>query len=102
MTITLTNEIRRILPSGVRRTAGFKTGDQVEVRASGGLVTLIPKLPPADDDYTPEQRRVVDARLREARKTPLYGPFRSDKELAAFLKTYKAEKTKSASPSKKR
>ena len=37
------------------------------------------------DEYTPEQRRIINARLDEAEKGPFYGPF-SAKEAAAFLK----------------
>ena len=37
------------------------------------------KFPNADDEYTPEQRRVIDARLGEAdediRQGRVYGPF---------------------------
>lgn len=76
MTITLTSEIQRMLPPRIRRMAGFKAGDQVEVKASGGVVTLIPKLPTADDEYTPEQRRVLDSQLDEAEKGSLHGPFK--------------------------
>lgn len=47
MIITLTNEIRSILPSSVRRRAGFRAGDQVEIKASGGIVHIIPKSPAA-------------------------------------------------------
>ncbi len=65
MTITLTNEMRSILPPSVRRKVGFRAGDQVEIKASGGIVTIIPKLPPADDEYTPEQRKIIDAQIAE-------------------------------------
>lgn len=65
MTITVTDEIQRMLPLRVRRQAGIKAGDQLEVRASGGIVTLVPKLPSADDEYTPEQRRIIDAQIAE-------------------------------------
>lgn len=56
MTITLTKEIRRILPAATRRKTGFRAGDQVEVKENGGVVTIIPKLPTADDEYSPKQR----------------------------------------------
>ena len=39
----------------------------------------------AVDEYTPEQRRIIDARLDEAEKGPFYGPFTA-KEATAFLK----------------
>ena len=56
--------------------------------------------PNADDEYTAEQRRMIDARLREAEKGPFYGPF-SAKEAADFLKdTLKA--TRRAKPKRSR
>lgn len=88
VTITITDEIQRILPPRIRRKAGFRTGDQLEVKASGGVVTLIPRLPAADDEYTPGQRRAINARLDEAEKGPYHGPFRSGEELAAYLKRF--------------
>ena len=40
--------------------AGLKIGDKLEFKVSGGVITILPKLPTADDDYTPAQRRVID------------------------------------------
>lgn len=92
-TITLTDEIQRILPPHIRRMAGFKAGDQVEIKASGGVVTLSPKLRSADSEYTPGQRRVINVQLDEAEKGPLHGPFKSGKEIAAYLKTFTAQRS---------
>ena len=51
---------------------------------------------PTVDEYTPEQRRMINARLDEAEKDPFYGPFTA-KEATAFLKeTLKA--TRRAKP----
>jgi hypothetical protein len=44
------------------------------------------KFPPADGEYTPEQRRRLDASLAESEKGPHYGPFKNGAEVAAFLK----------------
>ena len=44
------------------------------------------KFPTADDEYTPEQRRIIDTRLTKAEKGPFYGPFRNGAEVAAFIK----------------
>jgi hypothetical protein len=44
------------------------------------------QFPTADDDYTPEQRRLIDARLSEAEKGPFYGPFQDGDEIVTFLK----------------
>jgi bifunctional DNA-binding transcriptional regulator/antitoxin component of YhaV-PrlF toxin-antitoxin module len=53
------------VPNQVRRRAGIKEGNQVEFEVSGGVINIVPKLPSADDEYTPEQRRIIDARLAE-------------------------------------
>lgn len=57
--------------------------------------------PNADDEYTAEQRRMIDARLREAEKGPFYGPFKSGAEIAAFLKA-RARGATSPNPQKPR
>src|SRR5450759_230326 len=85
MTITIKNKTPLVIPDAVRRQAGLKNGDQIEFKVSGGVINIIPKLPSADDEYTPEQRRVIDARLAEARKGPYYGPFETADEAFKFL-----------------
>jgi hypothetical protein len=45
-----------------------------------------PDLPPADGDYTLAQRKMVDARLAEARRGPYHGPFNSADEAIKFLR----------------
>lgn len=50
------------------------------------------QFPNADAEYTPKQRRVIDARLKAAEKTPLHGPFKDGEEIAAYLKTLKAQR----------
>ena len=88
MTITLSGEIR--LPRGILRTAGFKTGDELEVKAMGGVVTLTHKAPVAgDDEYTPEERRAINAEITEAQKGPYFGPFKSAEEFAVFFEHVK-------------
>ncbi len=41
--------------------------------------------PTADDEYTPRQRRRIDAQLKRASKGPFHGPFRNRREVTAFL-----------------
>jgi bifunctional DNA-binding transcriptional regulator/antitoxin component of YhaV-PrlF toxin-antitoxin module len=86
MTVTVKNRTPLTVPDRVRRRAGFKPGDEVEFKAAGGVVTILPKLPSADDEYTPAQRRIIDARLDEAEKGPFYGPFSTVNEMVAHLK----------------
>ncbi len=106
MTITLTKEIRSILPPSVRRKAGFRAGDQVEIKASGSIVTIIPKVPTADDEYTPEQRRVIDARLAKAEEDikarRLHGPFDSHEAMIEFLHNQRKARHKTSKLSKSR
>jgi hypothetical protein len=52
----------------------------------GEVVTILPRLPSADEEYTPEQRRIIDAQLRAAEKGPLHGPFENASEAIAYMK----------------
>jgi bifunctional DNA-binding transcriptional regulator/antitoxin component of YhaV-PrlF toxin-antitoxin module len=74
------------VPPAIQRKAGFKVGDAVEFKASGGIITILPKLPTADDEYTPAQRRAIDAQLDGAAKGPYYGPFDTADEMIAHMK----------------
>ena len=68
MTVTVKNKTKTplVVPVSVRRKASHQNGEDLEFRVSGGVITILPKLPTADDEYTPEQRRVIDARLAKA------------------------------------
>jgi len=49
------------------------------------VINTIPELPTAEDEYTPAQRRAMDARLTKARKGPYYGPFTTVDAAIQFL-----------------
>ena len=53
------------------------------------MINIVPKLPSADDEYTPAQRRVIDAPLRLAlagvKKGRTAGPFDTAAEMVASL-----------------
>jgi bifunctional DNA-binding transcriptional regulator/antitoxin component of YhaV-PrlF toxin-antitoxin module len=99
MTVTVKNKMPLTVPDGVRRRAGFKPGDRVEFRVSGGVVTILPKLPAAADEYTPGERRAIDARLAVAQKGPYYGPFpTADKAIAFMRKEIKRRKAAKSKP----
>jgi AbrB family looped-hinge helix DNA binding protein len=90
------------IPSKIRSAVGLADGDLVEVRAVGRKIVIIPQLvmdrskfPTADDEYTPEQRRFISARLAQAEKGPYYGPFKNGAAVAAFLKKRRAKQPKS-------
>jgi bifunctional DNA-binding transcriptional regulator/antitoxin component of YhaV-PrlF toxin-antitoxin module len=83
------NKTPLIVPPAVRRRAGFKSGQELEFKVSGGVITILPKLPAAHEEYTPEQRRIIDARLDKAdadiQAGRLHGPFSTHKEFIASL-----------------
>jgi AbrB family looped-hinge helix DNA binding protein len=86
MTVTVKNNTAElVVPSSIRRRAGIKAGDQLEFKVSGGIINIIPKLPSAADEYTPAQRRVIDAQLAEAAKGPYHGPFETADAAIKFL-----------------
>ena len=95
MTATVKNRIGLIVPPSIQHKAGLRTGDVVEFKVSGGVITILPKLPSADDEYTPQQRRSIDAQLDEAEKGPFHGPFNTADEAIKFLhKEIRARKAK--------
>ncbi len=60
------------LPTRVRSAVGLADGDMVDVKVSGRRIVITPTLvidrsqfPTADDEYTPAQRRIIDAQLAE-------------------------------------
>src|SRR6266478_6273875 len=88
--IVKNNTTGLVVPPSVRRRAGIKAGDKLEFKVSGGIINIIPKLSSADDEYTPAERRILDAQLAEdladikAGRTA--GPFNSADEMIADMK----------------
>jgi len=85
------------LPSRLRAAIGIADGDLVEATVQRGKIVLTPKLvidrskfPNADNEYTPDQRRVIDARLKESeedlKEGRTAGPFNSASEMIAHMK----------------
>jgi AbrB family looped-hinge helix DNA binding protein len=87
MTVTVkNNRTDLVVPKSVRRRAGIKPGDRLEFKVSGGIINIIPELPSAHEEYTSEQRRAIDAQLKEAAKGPYYGPFVTADDAIQFLR----------------
>ena len=93
------------IPSSVRRRAGLSKGDLVSFAFQRGKIVITPKLvidrsqfPTADDEDTPDQRRIVDPRLdmaaAEVRKGRVSPAFKTIVEFATSLKA-EAKKLKS-------
>ena len=108
MTVAVKNDNSTplVVPKAVRRRAGFKSGQELEFRASGGVITIVPKPPPADDEYTPEQRRIIDARLAEGladiKAGRTHGPFNTADEMIAHMKTQLKERAAVKRPKRSR
>src|ERR1700731_1771548 len=58
------------IPTAVRRQAGLAKGDLVNFAFQRGKIVITPRLvidrskfPMADNDYTPAQRKIIDAQL---------------------------------------
>jgi bifunctional DNA-binding transcriptional regulator/antitoxin component of YhaV-PrlF toxin-antitoxin module len=98
MRVTVKSKDELVVPRAVQRRAGIKAGQRVQFKVSGGIISIIPELPTAKNEYTPAQRRLIDARLAEARKGPYHGPFETANEAITFLrkeiKSRKAAKRK--------
>jgi hypothetical protein len=86
------------VPPAIQRKAGLTGGKQVEFRASGGVITITRKMPAADDEYTAEQRRIIDAELEEAAKGPFHGPFDTADEMIAHIKGHLEKRAAAKKP----
>lgn len=81
------------IPTVVRRQAGLSKGDLVSFAFRRGKIVITPTLviegsrfSTADNEYTPAQRRVIDARLAKAEKGPHHGPFQTAAAAVAHMK----------------
>ena len=84
------------IPTRLRTQAGIVEGDLVEATFHRGKIVLTPKLvidraqfPNADEEYTPAQRRVIDARLakglEDVKKGRNVGPFHTADAMIASM-----------------
>jgi bifunctional DNA-binding transcriptional regulator/antitoxin component of YhaV-PrlF toxin-antitoxin module len=91
MTVAVKNNNKTplVVPPAVRRMAGFKSGQELEFKATGGVITIVPKLPATDDEYTAAERRAIDrgiaASEKDYKEGRSYGPFKTHKEFIALL-----------------
>lgn len=85
------------IPTAIRSRLGLADGDFIEVSIKATSIVLTPKLvidrskfPNANDEYTPKQRRIIDARLDESekdlKKGRTFGPFDTADDMIASMK----------------
>jgi len=75
----------------------FRLGDELDVSVAGGVITMVAKRPPADDEYTSAQRRAVDAELTQGLEDVKHGrahDFGTAEEAIAFLHAGSSKKAK--------
>jgi len=48
MTVAVKNRLPLVVPAAALRRAGFKSGQELEIGASGGVITIAPKLSPGE------------------------------------------------------
>jgi AbrB family looped-hinge helix DNA binding protein len=96
MTVTVKGNAPLIVPPSVRRKVGLKSGDKVVFQTSGRVITILPKEESdVDDEYTPAQRKIVDAEIAEGLaeiKRGDYIEFKSAAELSAWIEAGIAKK----------
>ena len=101
------------IPTRLREQAGLNKGDVVEFTFQGGKIVITPKIvidrrsfPNANDEYTPEQRQAIDARLAKAegeiKQGRVFGPFESHENFLGALhkEAAKLDKKKTKRPAK--
>jgi bifunctional DNA-binding transcriptional regulator/antitoxin component of YhaV-PrlF toxin-antitoxin module len=111
LTTRIQNKGQVTIPTRVRDRAGPSKGDVIEYSYRRGKIVITPKIvidrssfPDADDEYTPAQRRSVNARLAESdenfkhRRT--YGPFDSAEGIIAHMKAALKSAPRSNTPAR--
>ena len=87
MTVVVKNKEPLVVPPAARRLAGFKSGQELEVKASGGVINIVPKL---SLDEQEDEREIHDpkirATIRKGHEEFLAGKTRPAEQLLAELK----------------
>jgi len=87
--VSVKSKFQIVIPQKVRERIGVEVGDVLEATAERGRIVLRPKVIVDRDEYTPAQRRRIDAQLAksisEDKQGRSFGPFRSHQEMVDFL-----------------
>jgi AbrB family looped-hinge helix DNA binding protein len=89
MTVTVKNKTPIVVPPSVRRQAGLKSGDKLEFRVSGRVITIRPNAAKSDGEYTTAQRKTIDRGIAQSEKEYAagnsYGPFATATDAIASI-----------------
>ncbi len=87
--VKITTKYQVTIPNVLRRKMGVGAGDVLEAKVESGKIILTPKAD-AETDYTPAQRRSIDARLAKSlsdvKKGLTFGPFETADEMITSMK----------------
>jgi antitoxin component of MazEF toxin-antitoxin module len=91
MTLALKSKSPVIVPPAVLRQAGFRSGEELVIKASGGVITIVPKRPHSKPNgaETLAERRAINRSLAASDKDyhegRVYGPFSTTEEMAESI-----------------
>lgn len=90
-TVTVDHKYQVLLPPAVRTRAGVRVGDHLEARYAKGKFILTPKTARIEEDeYTPAQRRSIDAGIAQGMEDfktgRFHGPFDTADQAIAYIK----------------
>jgi bifunctional DNA-binding transcriptional regulator/antitoxin component of YhaV-PrlF toxin-antitoxin module len=101
VTVTVRRKAGLVVPPSVRRQAGIKAGDQLEFKASRGMITILTKPSDAEDNYASDRRRLVDREiargLEDIKRGRVHGPFTAS-EAAKFIMAELKTRTRKRKP----
>jgi bifunctional DNA-binding transcriptional regulator/antitoxin component of YhaV-PrlF toxin-antitoxin module len=101
VTVTVGRKAGLVVPPSVRRQAGIKAGDQLEFKASRGVITIVTKSDIGKDEPMSDQRGMIDREiakgLEDIKRGRVYGPF-SASEATKFIKAELKTRTKKRKP----
>ena len=89
MTVTLKDKLPFVVPPGMHRKAGFKFVDRLELKASNGVIMIVPKS--EDGDSLPAAFRASQEEARHNGTSKM-----TMKQINAEIASYRKEKRQKA------
>jgi bifunctional DNA-binding transcriptional regulator/antitoxin component of YhaV-PrlF toxin-antitoxin module len=103
MTVAFKNKQPIVVSPAALRRAGFKSGQKLEVKVTGGAITILAKAAKSGNDLAVSERRAISrgiaASERDYKAGRSYGPFKTHE---AFIASLREESAKMAPKKTKR
>ncbi|HXP87422.1 MAG TPA: hypothetical protein VN841_22000 [Bryobacteraceae bacterium] len=69
MTVAVKNKPPVVVPEAALRRAGFKRGQELEVKSASGVVTIVPRKPSDEDTVlTPAEAKLVRRGMKQIKE----------------------------------